>query len=257
MEEHDGFLPQRGNYKSLRAYQVAECIYDITYIFTSRFLKRGDRTIDQMVQAARSGKQNIAEGSMAGTTSKKTEIHLTNVARSSLQELLVDYEDYLRVRNLCIWDAKSDKAIATRNFCRKHNDSAIYREKVSQRSDEAVANIAIVLIHQADYLLRKLIERQKADFLENGGITEQMSRARREYRSDRRYQSNHSDRSNQSDRSDQSDRRYQSNQSNQSDRSDRRYQSNRSDRSDRSDQSDRSNQSNQSNWSEWSNRRDY
>lgn len=147
MDEDDDFLPQRGNYKSLRTYQVAECIYDITYIFTSRFLKRGDRTIDQMVQAARSGKQNIAEGSMAGTTSKKTEIHLTNVARSSLQELLVDYEDYLRVRNLCIWDADSEKTVATRNFCRKHNDSAVYREKMAQRSDETVANIAIVLIH--------------------------------------------------------------------------------------------------------------
>lgn len=189
MDEDDDFLPQRGNYKSLRTYQVAECIYDITYIFTSRFLKRGDRTIDQMVQAARSGKQNIAEGSMAGTTSKKTEIHLTNVARSSLQELLVDYEDYLRVRNLCIWGADSEKTVATRNFCRKHNDSAVYREKMAQRSDETVANIAIVLIHQADYLLRKLIERQKADFLEKGGISEQMSKARREYRSDRSYQS--------------------------------------------------------------------
>ena len=190
MNENDDFLPQRGNYKSLRAYQVTECIYDITYIFTSRFLKRGDRTIDQMVQAARSGKQNIAEGSMAGTTSKKTEIHLTNVARSSLQELLVDYEDYLRVRNLCIWDSNSEKTVATRAFCRKHNDSAVYREKVAQRSDETVANIAIVLIHQADYLLRKLIEKQKADFLENGGITEQMSKARREYRSNLGYQSN-------------------------------------------------------------------
>lgn len=201
MDGDDDFLPQRGNYKSLRTYQVAECIYDITYIFTSRFLKRGDRTIDQMVQAARSGKQNIAEGSMAGTTSKKTEIHLTNVARSSLQELLVDYEDYLRVRNLCIWDADSEKTVATRNFCRKHNDSAVYREKMAQRSDETVANIAIVLIHQADYLLRKLIERQKADFLEKGGISEQMSKARREYRSDRSYQINRSNQSNQINRS--------------------------------------------------------
>lgn len=133
---------------------------------------------------------------MAGTTSKKTEIHLTNVARGSLQELLVDYEDYLRVMNLGIWDANSDKAVATRTFCRKHNDSAIYREKVAQRSDETVANIAIVLIHQADFLIRKLIERQKTDFLENGGITEQMSKARREYRSNLGYRSGRSDRIN-------------------------------------------------------------
>ena len=94
------FLPQKGNYKKLIVYQKAECIYDITYYFAHKFLEKGDRTIDQMIQAARSGKQNIAEGSAASTTSKETELKLVNVARASLQELLLDYEDYLRVRNL-------------------------------------------------------------------------------------------------------------------------------------------------------------
>lgn len=118
-----------------------------------------------MIQAARSGKQNIAEGSAASGTSKETELKLTNVARASLQELLVDHEDYLRVRNLELWDFNSDKAIRTRNVCGKHNDSTFYRKAIEIRSDETVANIAITLIHQADMLLRKLIERQKQEFV--------------------------------------------------------------------------------------------
>lgn len=183
------FIPQKGYYKNLRVYKVTEIIYDITYIFINRFLKKGDRTIDQMLQAARSGKQNIAEGSVAGTTSKETEIKLTNVAKASLQELLIDYEDYLRVRGLKLWDKEGEKAIKTRQYCRDHNDSAEYREAVAIRSDETVANICIILIHQADVMLHKLIERQKADFLKQGGIREQMSAARREARS---YQSAHS-----------------------------------------------------------------
>lgn len=100
-----GFLQQKGGYRRLRAYKVAEIIYDLTYVFCGRYLVRGDRTVDQMIQAARSGKQNIAEGSKAATTSAETEIKLTNVALASLEELLLDYEDYLRVRDLPLWDA--------------------------------------------------------------------------------------------------------------------------------------------------------
>lgn len=183
------FLPQKGYYSNLRVYKVAEIIYDITFIFSQRFLKKGDRTIDQMIQAARSGKQNIAEGSAAGTTSKETEIKLTNVAKASLQELLIDYEDYLRVRNLELWHKDSIKAKQTRKICISRTDSAFYREAVKIRSDETVANIAIVLIHQADVLLHRLIERQKADFIKEGGIKEQMSRARINYRNTQRIQS--------------------------------------------------------------------
>lgn len=172
------FLPQKGHYRKLRVYQIAEIIYDITFIFTSRFLTKGDRTIDQMVQAARSGKQNIAEGSSAGYTSKETEIKLTNVAKASLQELLIDYEDYLRIRDCEIWDKDSVKARQTRDFCAKCNDSKTFRKAVKIRTDETVANIAIILIHQADFLLQRLIERQKTDFLREGGIREQMTRAR-------------------------------------------------------------------------------
>src|ERR1041384_4533511 len=100
----DGFLPPHGNYRELRSFQKAEIIYDLTYRFCERFLKKGDRTIDQMVQAARSGKQNIAEASMASGTSKETEIKLTNVARASLEELLIDYKDFLRTKKLKLWE---------------------------------------------------------------------------------------------------------------------------------------------------------
>ena len=176
------FIPQKGFYKKLRVYNVSEIIYDVTYIFINRFLNKGDRTSDQMLQAARSGKQNIAEGSAAGTTSKETEIKLTNVAKASLQELLLDYEDFLRVRDLELWDKNCEKAIKTRRICVNNNDSSFYRKAVSIRSAETVANIAIILIHQADVLLSRLIERQKSDFLSSGGIREQMTKARIEYR---------------------------------------------------------------------------
>lgn len=177
-----GFIPQKGYYRGLRVFKVAEIIYDITYIFVKRFLNKGDRTSDQMLQAARSGKQNIAEGSAAGSTSKETEIKLTNVAKASLQELLLDYEDYLRTRNLDLWDKNSDKAVRTRGICKRNNDTSFYRDAVAIRSDETVANICIILIHQADVMLHRLIERQKADFLIQGGIREQMSMARRDVR---------------------------------------------------------------------------
>ena len=102
MADND-FLPNKGAYRNLIAYKKAECVYDVTYLFVNNFLSKGDRTIDQMVQAARSGKQNIVEGCAARTTSTETELKLINVAKASLQELLVDYEDYLRVRNLSLW----------------------------------------------------------------------------------------------------------------------------------------------------------
>lgn len=200
---YNNFIPQKGYYRKLRVYKIAEIIYDITYLFVKNHLQKGDRTIDQMLQAARSGKQNIAEGSAAGVTSKETEIKLTNVAKASLQELLIDYEDFLRTRNLKLWNPDSDNVIKTRRYCNSQNDSSEICVKLGQRNAETHANIAVTLIHQADSMLRGLIERQKRDFLENGGIREQMSRARREYRSD---MSDKSDRSNRSDMGDMSNR---------------------------------------------------
>lgn len=178
----DTFLKQKGNYRNLIVYQKAECIYDITYYFAHTYLAKGDRTIDQMIQAARSGKQNIAEGAAASSTSAETEIKLINVARASLQELLLDYEDYLRVHNLEQWEYDTPKAKQTRAVCAVHNDSAYYRDAITERKPETIANIAITLIHQTDVFLRKLIERLQQDFVKGGGIREQMTRARIDYR---------------------------------------------------------------------------
>lgn len=176
------FLPKHGNYRDLLAFQKAQCIYDITYYFAHNHLAKGDRTIDQMIQAARSGRQNIAEGSAASTTSSETEIKLTNVARASLQELLLDYEDFLRVRGLEKWGVKDSRSTKTRNVCTNHTDSEFFVEAIKHRSAETTANIAITLIHQTDVLLRKLLERLQDDFVKTGGIREQMTQARLRYR---------------------------------------------------------------------------
>ena len=176
------FLPHGGSYKNLIAYQKAECVYDVTFYFAHHYLENGDRTIDQMVQTARSGKQNIAEGAAAGNTSKETEIKLTNVAKASLQELLVDYEDFLRVRGLKQWQPDDARLAQTKRACAAHNDSEYYRKAMPERSAETIANIAITLIHQTDWLLNKLIEKQEIQFVENGGVKEQMTKARKEYR---------------------------------------------------------------------------
>ena len=181
MKADNVFLPQRDGYRTLKAFKKAECIYDVTYFFTRKFLKVGDRTIDQMVQAARSGKQNLAEGSVEGVTSREMELKLLNVNRASLHELLLDYEDYLRVRGLEQWAYDDPRCVQTRYFCRTHLDSSIYREKIKVRSDETIANIAITLIHQCDVLLRGLIEWKKRDFKEHGGIKEEMYKARVEW----------------------------------------------------------------------------
>lgn len=157
-------------------------MYDVTFYFAHHYLEKGDRTIDQMVQAARSGKQNIAEGAAAGNTSKETEIKLTNMAKASLQELLVDYEDFLRVRGLEQWQPDDARLAQTKRACAAHNDSEYYRKAMPERSAETIANIAITLIHQTDWLLNKLIEKLEIQFVENGGVKEQMTKARKEYR---------------------------------------------------------------------------
>ena len=172
------FIDQRGDYHTLKAFQKAECIYDITFYFAHEFLTIGDRTVDQMIQAARSGKQNLAEGYVDGITSSEMMIRLTNVNRASLHELLLDYEDYLRTRGLEKWAFNDPRCCQTRAFCRTHLDSAVYREKIRSRSAETIANIAITLIHQEDVLLKGLIEWMQQQFLQNGGFKEQMYRAR-------------------------------------------------------------------------------
>jgi four helix bundle suffix protein len=181
--ESDGFIPSHGNYRELLSYQKAEVVYDVTFRFCERFLKKGDRTIDQMVQAARSGKQNIAEGCQASGTSKEMEIKLVNVARASLEELLVDYQDYLRVRDLPHWDKDSKEALYVRKLGKQQPMTfELFRDFCETRDAQVVANIAICLIHQANYLLDQQIRRLEQDFVKEGGMRERMFRARLEYR---------------------------------------------------------------------------
>ena len=175
-------LPVGGNYRKLFTYQKAEAIFDITFYFCKKYLRWNDRTIDQMVQAARSGKQNIEEGSAASPTSKQMEIKLVNVAKASSQELLLDYEDYLRTRNHRQWEDGSVEMEKMRELGRKHNDTAFYMPLVRVRPPETIANMAICLINQNDYLLFKQIQSLGEDFLKNGGMRERMTRMRIERR---------------------------------------------------------------------------
>ncbi len=186
-DTHPTILPSRGDYRTLISYQMSEVVYEITYRFCQRFLKKGDRTIDQMVQAARSGKQNIIEGSKAAVTSKETELKLTNVARASLEELLEDFLDFLRVRDFAIWDKDSKEALFVRDLSRTTPLTfEVFREFVETRPAEVVANIAICLIHQTNYLLDEQMRRLEKDFLKDGGLRERMTRARLQVRDQQR-----------------------------------------------------------------------
>lgn len=181
------FLPKKGNYENLLVYQKAACIYDITFYFAHHyFVERKDRTVDQMVQAARSAKQNITEGCAAASTSAETELKLIGVARASMKELLTDYEDYLRVRNLTQWPLEDARTRQTQAYCNKHLKPEDYTKGIEQRSDEAIANIAITLIHQYDKMMGKYLDRLQKDFVEKGGIREQMTAARLGYRNDQK-----------------------------------------------------------------------
>lgn len=174
-----GFIPKFGGYKKLLTFQKAEIIYDGTVYFCKKYFKPSDRTIDQMVQAARSGKQNIVEGSMASGLSKETELKLTNVARASLEELLNDYKDFLRNHHLIFWDKNHkyyshlSKLITTPNATYE-----TYRKGIENQNPEVTANVIIALINLTSYLLAKQIQRLEAEFLQHGGLREQMYEAR-------------------------------------------------------------------------------
>jgi four helix bundle suffix protein len=180
-------LVPRGDYQTLLSYQKSEIAYQITYRFCERFLKRGDRTIDQMVQAARSGKQNIVEGSKAAPTSKEMEIKLTNVARASLEELLEDYRDFLKVRDLVVWEKDSREARYVRQLGRGNDvNYETYRTFVDTRPAEVIANIAICVIHQTNYLLDQQVKALAKNFLNEGGLRERMTKARLQARDQQR-----------------------------------------------------------------------
>ena len=219
-----GFIPAHGGYEDLLSYQRSVIVYDGTVRFCERFLDKYDRTIDQMVQAARSGKQNIIEGSMASGTSKQTEIKLTNVARASLEELLEDYRDWLRNHDVPLWEKNSKEALYVRRLAagrvrppapengthgtegtheagqvgEKVNHASpgshsshetivrAFREFFDTRPPQVVANIMVCLIHQTNYLLDQQIRQLEQAFLEEGGLRERMTRARLDRRDEQR-----------------------------------------------------------------------
>ena len=182
-ESREGFIPPHGGYAGLLAYQKALVVFQATWRFCERFLEKRDRTVGQMVQAARSGKQNIVEASKISGTSKEAELKLLNVARSSLEELLEDYRDFLRKKKASPWLKNSREALFVRSLAKKENMSyEIYETYVETRSSEVVANIIICLIHQANYLLDQLIRKLEKDFLAEGGLRERMTRARLAHR---------------------------------------------------------------------------
>ena len=166
------------NYGDLLCYKKAVVIYDLAYYFCSRYVNKHDRTYDQIIQAARSGKQNIIEGYSASATSAETELKLLNVAKSSLKELLADYEDYLRTRNLRIWEENSIEFTTAQELGKTHNDTAYWMNIVRTRSDETIANIAIILLHQTDYLIYRFMENISSRFTQEGGFREKLSRVR-------------------------------------------------------------------------------
>lgn len=179
-----GFIPLHGGYRNLITYQKAEIIYDGTVYFCSRFFQRYNRTIDQMVQAARSGKQNIAEASMASGTSKETEIKLTNVARASLEELLIDYEDFLRTEKLKLW-AKDDRLVTRLRELNKTPNAnyETFRKAIEHTEPEICANTMITLIKITSYLLSRQLQALETAFINEGGLRERMTNARLNQRS--------------------------------------------------------------------------
>jgi len=201
--ESPGLIPTHGGYRNLKSFQVSEILYDGTILFCNRHVNKRSRTHDQMVQAGRSGRQNIAEGSMASATSKKTELKLTNVAKASQEELLLDLEDFLRQHRLRQWDKNDPEALAVRHRYREFPAKWFEKSDVSDKSDssdlsdenrrldpygiatatpEVAANMLICLANQGIYLLKRQIEKLERDFVEEGGFTERLYRVRSERR---------------------------------------------------------------------------
>jgi len=174
-------IPPHGGYRNLKSYQTAEIIYDATAVFCNLFVDRRSRTHDQMLQAARSGKQNIAEGSIASGTSKKSEIKLVGVARASFEELLLDYQDFLRHKGLQVWEKTYPYVQAVRKLAYEKNRSyTTYKTYIEASPPEVAANTIICLIHQANYLLDQQLRQLEKQFLKEGGFTEKLYQARQQ-----------------------------------------------------------------------------
>lgn len=175
----DSLIPAHGGYRELKSFQHAEFVYDATVKFCDRFIDTRSRTHDQMMQAARSGRQNIAEGSQASGTSKKFELKLVGVARASLEELLLDHEDFLRQRALALWGKDHPMAQVVRRLAYERDRSyRTYLTYIEKASPEIAANTIICLIHQTNYLLDQQLRHLEQAFVHEGGFTERLYRTR-------------------------------------------------------------------------------
>ena len=180
-------LRKQANWEDLYFYQKANVLYQLTFVFTKRFLPaHGDRTVDQMVQAARSGQQNIVEGSADGVTSMEMELKLLNVARSSIKELKEDYEDYITSRHLQRWKSGHERYDGMLRYCRKHNRIEDYQDYFEKWTDEEMANVALTLCHMVDKMMTTYQRQQEETFVKEGGIKERMTAARLGYRTNQR-----------------------------------------------------------------------
>lgn len=172
-------IPPHGGYKDLKAYQMSVVVHDATVDFCRIYLDPRSRTNDQMVQAARSGKQNIVEGSVASGTSKKIELKLVGIARASLEELLVDYHDFIRQNGHALWEKDHEKAVFIRRLCYRPDMSyTTYRTYIEEKGAENAANTIVCVVNQTNFLLDKLLRRLEQSFVEEGGFTERLYRVR-------------------------------------------------------------------------------
>ena len=197
-------LRNSGGYRDLRSFQTVTIVYDATYWFCEKFINQRSRTIDQMVQAARSGRQNIAEGSRASATSSQTELRLVNVARASLEELLLDYEDYLRQHRHVQWTKDDPDAQKVRGVATEHRSEwpamtdpqryALYASWLESDDPAIRANAIICLVHQTNYLLDQQIKALEKQFIEEGGYSELLAAKRLQHRANRGKQTDRSDR---------------------------------------------------------------
>ncbi len=178
MNPSQDFARPKTSYRKLYAFQKAEAIYDLTYFFLQNHIPKSDRTYDQMLQAARSGKQNIVEGRSDAASSTEMEIKLYGVSRGSLHELLNDYLDYMRTREIPIWQSHHPRSAKLRETCKVNNDTSYFMSLAQKLNDEELTNLIVTLIYQCIAMIGKMIDLVKSDFLTKGGIREQMTRAR-------------------------------------------------------------------------------
>jgi four helix bundle suffix protein len=183
-ENRPGFIPHHGGYRNLKSYQMAEIVYDATVKFCNRFIDPRSRTHDQMVQAARSGNKNLSEGSQVSGTSKKIELKLVGVARASLEELLGDYKDFLRQRGLPEWGRDHPMSVVVRRMAYMPNRTyKTYSTHIENAPVEVAANAMLCLVHQTNYLVDQQLQQLERAFLQEGGLTERMYKARQQARS--------------------------------------------------------------------------